>query len=139
MVTVEGVAAASSAKILKVLPTLLDREGRHALAPSLYQRDAYQEHLRKSPQLRSGLRFDVEWKGRGANAFTLRIEMRGGHEKEPTTFVTEKTVKPPVFLHRWSVVQVKGEDYKKFGELLAWRATLWDGDKLVAEQKSFLW
>ncbi len=81
----------------------------------------------------------MQWKGRDASAFKLRIEMRGGHEKEPTILVTEKTVKPPKLFRKWSVLEVTGEDYKKFGELLAWRATLWDGDKLLAEQKSFLW
>jgi hypothetical protein len=34
---------------------------------------------------------------------------------------------------------VTGDEYKKLGELVAWRVTLWDGDKLLAEQKSFLW
>jgi hypothetical protein len=29
--------------------------------------------------------------------------------------------------------------YRQFGELIAWRATLWDDDKLLSEQKSFLW
>ncbi len=34
-------AGAASARIAKVLPQLLDLEGRHALSPSLYDRDAY--------------------------------------------------------------------------------------------------
>ena len=29
--------------------------------------------------------------------------------------------------------------YHELGELIAWKATLWDGSKLLAEQKSFLW
>ena len=36
-------------------------------------------------------------------------------------------------------IKLEGEEYKKFGELVAWRVTLWDGDKQVGEQKSFLW
>jgi hypothetical protein len=39
----------------------------------------------------------------------------------------------------WSQASLTGDAYKKFGELGAWRATLWDGNNLVAEQKSFLW
>ena len=132
-------SSAASGKIVKVLPHLLDREGRHALSPSLYERDAYQEHLRKNPQLRAGLRFDVHWKAREAGALKLRVEMRGGHANEPTTFVVEQPVKPPKLFSKWSALEVKGADYEKFGELLAWRATLWDGEALLAEQKSFLW
>jgi len=32
-----------------------------------------------------------------------------------------------------------GADFKRIGEVTAWRATLWDGDKMIGEQKSFLW
>ena len=48
---------AASAKIIKVLPHLLDRDGRHTLSPSLYERDAYQAILRAHPIQRSALRF----------------------------------------------------------------------------------
>jgi hypothetical protein len=34
---------------------------------------------------------------------------------------------------------IDGENYKNFGELVAWRVTLWAGDQLLGEQKSFLW
>ena len=135
----QNARAAASGKIVKVLPTLIDREGRHALAPSLYQRDAYQEHLRQSPQLRSGLRFDVQWKARETGALKLRVEMRGGHEQEQTTLVAEQPVKAPRLFRKWSTIEVRGKEYRNFGDLLAWRATLWDGDRIVAEQKSFLW
>ncbi len=39
-------ATAAPAKVIKVLPHFLDQKGRHALSPSLYDRDAYQAHLR---------------------------------------------------------------------------------------------
>ena len=42
-------------------------------------------------------------------------------------------------LNRWTAVSLTGEEYKKFGELRAWRATLWEGEKMLGEQKSFLW
>ena len=35
-----ALAHAGSGKLLKVLPHFLDREGRHALSPSLFERDA---------------------------------------------------------------------------------------------------
>jgi hypothetical protein len=51
----------------------------------------------------------------------------------------EETVKYRGVFSTWSRVSLSGEAYKQFGELSAWRATLWDGDQLVSEQKSFLW
>ena len=39
----------------------------------------------------------------------------------------------------WSVLKLDGDQYKNFGEITAWRATLWAGDELLSEQKSFLW
>ena len=129
---------AASGRIYKVLPHLIDREGKHALSPSLYERDAYQARLRANPQLRKGLRFDVYWKAKDAQALRLRVEMRGAKEKEPTTFVAETQVKPH-WWRKWSSASIQGTDYASFGDLLAWRATLWDGDQMLAEQKSFLW
>src|SRR5688572_5076411 len=131
-------ANAASGKIYKVLPHLIDRQGKHALSPSLYERDAYQAHLRANPQLRRGLRFDVYWKAKNVQAPRLRVEMRGAKEKEPTTFVAETTLEPQ-WWRKWSSASIQGDDYQKFGDLLAWRATLWDGDEMLAEQKSFLW
>jgi hypothetical protein len=135
-----GLAAESaSAKIIKVLPQLLDRQGRHTLSPSLYERDAYQARLRTNPQLQGGEQFAVLWKGRGASQFKLRLEMRGSREDLATTAVIESNVIPRKFFRRWSTVALVGEDFRKLGNLLAWRATLWEHETLVAEQRSFLW
>lgn len=135
-----GLAAqAASANIYKVLPQFVDREGRHLLSPSLYERDAYQALLRQKPELRSGLRFAVLWKARGASQLTLRVEMRGSHENRSTTAVIESNEIPRRWFRQWSAVTFTGEEYKAFGDLLAWRVTLWDKDTLVAEHKSFLW
>jgi len=130
---------ASSPKIIKALPHYLDREGRHSVSPSLYDRDAYQAFLRRSPQERSGLRFDIQWKANNPAPLKLRVEMRGVHHKEPTTALLEEPVRKTSFFSKWTSLKLTGEDYKKFGELVAWRATLWDGDKLLGEEKSFLW
>lgn len=132
-------APAAPARIIKVLPHYLDREGRHSLSPSLYERDAYQAFLRKTPAERSGLRFDVQWKGRGLQHPKLRVELRGSAEKNPTTALIETGVSVGRASSRWSAVTLRGPDYATFGELIAWRLTFWDGDQQVAEQKSFLW
>src|SRR5437879_2502906 len=70
---------AGAGKGAKVLPHCLDLQGRHMLYPSLYERDANQAVLREHPEKRSGIRFDVEWRTRGAiwEPLTLRVELRG--------------------------------------------------------------
>lgn len=130
---------AADGKIIKVLPHYLDLEGRHALSPSLYDRDAYQAQLRQHPEQRSAVRFDVQWKSREPQALKFKVEMRGARGKDTTSAVVEvaKTSRGP-FSH-WSSLTLSGEAYKKLGELTAWRVTLWDGDRLISEQKSFLW
>src|SRR5258706_13062854 len=75
---------ASSGKYTQVLPHYLDLEGRQSIRPSLYDRDAYQAKLRRNPKERSGMRFDVQWRARGAGESKLRVELRGGHGKELT-------------------------------------------------------
>jgi len=132
-------AEAATARIVKVLPHLLDNEGRHTLSPSLYERDAYQAFLRKNPDKCSGLRFDVQWKVKAADwsQLRLRLEIRGSKEGKP--FVLDQPARRNHWYNRWSSLTLDGESYQKAGDVISWRATLWEGDKLLAEQKSFLW
>ena len=132
-------AGAESAKVYKTLPLFLDLQGRQTTFPSLFERDAYQAMLRKNPDKRSGLRFAIDWKATGVKEVKLRVELRGAHGKDPTKTTLEKTVKAGGAFGKWSEVDLAGEEYKKFGELLAWRVTVWDGASQLAEQKSFLW
>ena len=39
----------------------------------------------------------------------------------------------------WAYITLNKEDYKKLGEVTAWRVLLLDGEKVLSEQKSFLW
>jgi len=128
---------AAPARIMKVLPHLLDRDGRYSLSPSLYERDAYQALLRKSPEKCAGIRFDVRWKAQAGNRVKLRIDIRGSTTAEP--LVLEQIVRRNHWYDRWTSLTLADESYQKVGEVIAWRATLWEGDKLLAEQKSFLW
>jgi len=130
---------AANGRIIKVLPHLLDRDGRHTLSPSLYERDAYQAFLRKNPGRCSGLRFDIQWKAKRATGtrLLLRVEIRGSKEARPV--LLEQPAWPNLWYRRWSSLRVDGDSYQKVGEVIAWRVTLWKGDRLVAEQKSFLW
>ena len=130
---------AASAKIIKVLPHLLDRDGRHTLSPSLYERDAYQAFLRKNPGQCSGLRFDIHWKAKrvAGTRLLLRVEIRGSKEAKPV--LLEQPARPNHWYRRWSSLRADGDSYQKVGEVIAWRATLWEGDQPLAEQESFLW
>ena len=132
-------APAGSARLVKVLPQFLDRQGRVALNPSLYERDAYQAQLRARPALRSGLQFAVQWGSRDTRQVKLRVELRGNRGKSGTSAILESPIRYRGLFTSWANVSLSGEEYQKLGELSAWRATLWEGDRLLAEQKSFLW
>jgi hypothetical protein len=133
------IAHAASGKVLKVLPHFLDQQGRHALSPSLFERDAYQAHLRKHPAEVSALRFDVEWSARGSAAgLRLRLEARGGKAAAQPKLI-EAAVKSDRFGSTWASVTLDKAAYEAMGGVVAWRVTLWDGDQQLAEQKSFLW
>jgi hypothetical protein len=134
-------APAASGRVMKVLPHFLDLQGRHSVSPSLYDRDAYQAELRAHPEKRSGIRFDILWRGRGLpkQKAKLRVELRGSAQGD---LPSEKTIESEVTLtgiSKWAAVRLEGEEYKKLGEVTSWRVTLWDGDQLLGEQKSFLW
>lgn len=135
-------ASAAPGRVIKVLPQFLDLNGQHALTPSLYDRDAYQKYLRLHPEKISGMRFAIEWKASGdaATPLKLRVEVRGvTHGDLPPTTVLEQEVKRGGWFSHWTYLPLKGEEYKKIGEVTAWRVTFWDNDHLLSEQKSFLW
>ncbi len=135
-------ADVATGRILKVLPLFLDLKGRDALSPSLYDRDAYQVYLRQHTNEISAVRFDVLWKAANTrNAkLNLRVELRGsGPGGLPCQTNLEQSVTSPGLFGRWTPLTLTGADYKNFGALVAWRATLWSDDRLLGEQKSFLW
>ena len=133
--------AGVTGRVIKVLPFFLDLQGRKALSPCLYDRDAYQAYLRRHPDQRSAIRFDVLWKASdvGNAELKLRVELRGiGQDEMPRRTTLESAMTPHFFRH-WSSVTLASKDYKDFGEMVAWRVTLWSGNQLLGEQKSFLW
>jgi hypothetical protein len=132
-------ADAASATISKVLPHLVDREGRHALSPSLYERDAYQAHLRNTPEAIGGIRFDVRWSVSRdlAEGLRLRLEMRGTGQAE--VILVEQPVQRRPWYDRWSSVRLDDATFGRLGKLIAWRVSLWRGPEMIAEQRSFLW
>lgn len=139
-----GAAAcpAATGRVIKVLPHFLDLEGRRALSPSLYDRDAYQAWLRRHPEKRSGVSFDIQWKTRGGlfAPLKLRVELIGTSRGDlPSRRVLETEIKPGGWFSHWTSLELAGQDYREFGDVTAWRVTLWEGDQLLSEEKSFLW
>jgi hypothetical protein len=141
MTLAAGTAGAADGKVIKALPQFVDAQGRSALSPSLYDRDAYQAYLRKHPAERKGLRLAVQWKARGVDwsRVTLRAELRGVLGNSLTNITLETPVKKNGLFSNWTNFKIEGEDFQQFGELAAWRVTLWDGEKQLASQRSFLW
>ncbi len=128
-------------RIVKVLPHLLDLQGRHTINPSLFDRDSYQAELREHPERRGGMRFDVHWKNRpGASAaLTLKLELRGSAAPiQAPVVITTRAFSRGGF-SQWTRVRLSDEDYARLGELVSWRVTLWRDGELLAEQRSFLW
>lgn len=76
--------------------------------------------------------FYVRWRPRSVSLVKFEYRQIG-----KPTIVAEQTYVP----HRAAstVFKVHGEEFRSGGSVSAWRVSLWDGDQLVAEKKSFLW
>jgi hypothetical protein len=88
------------------------------------------------------MRFDVQWKAKGESAGPLElfVELRGSARGDlPKELTLEQDVAPRGWFSHWSSFLVTGDDYLALGEVTAWRVTLWEGDQMLSEQKSFLW
>jgi len=135
------VVQAGEGSVVKVLPQLLDEHGRHALSPSLYERDAYQFHLRKTPKLRGGARLAVQWKAKKVDwpRLKLRAEMRCLLGDDLHTVTMEEPAVKNGHFSSWSEFRIEGADYKTFGQIVAWRVTLLEGDHQIGQLESFLW
>jgi hypothetical protein len=135
-------ASAATGRVIKVLPQFLDLKGRNSLTASLFERDLYQASLRLHTNECSGMRFHVQWKAKGQTAAPLKLwlELRGVARGDyPKRLTLEKPVEPRGRYSHWNQFDLIGEAYKEFGEVTAWRVTLWEGSQLLGEQKSFLW
>jgi hypothetical protein len=135
-------AQAATGRVIKVLPQYLDLKGRNSLSPSLYERDLYQAYLRDHTNQCSGMRFNVQWRTKGQATAPLRVklELRGvAHGDFPKQLVLETPAEPRGWPSYWAVITLAGEEYRSFGKVTAWRATLWEGTQLLGEQRSFLW
>jgi hypothetical protein len=132
---------ADTGKVVKVLPFLVDDQGRIAKSPSLFDRDAYQAYLREHTNDIAGIRYDVLWKAgkTGGEKVAVRVELRGALDGNLPKTKTLETEIVPGKTGDWTEVKFTGDEFKSFGPIVAWRATLWSGTNQMAEQKSFLW
>ncbi len=135
------VAQAGEGRVVKVLPQLLDEHGRQTLSPSLYERDAYQFTLRKNPKLRAGARLVVQWKAKKVDwaRLRLRAEMRCLLGDDLHSVTMEKPAVKNGHFSSWSEFRIEGAAYKSFGQIVAWRVTLLEGDHPINQLESFLW
>ncbi len=133
---------ASEPRIIKVLPHLLDAQGRHTLSPSLYERDAYQAILRKNPVQVSGIRYDIQWQGAlpKEKPMHIRLYLRTLAHETSDPIILEEELKPGWLPgSHWAGLKLTGTAFRAVGEVQAWKAVLLDGEKVVAHQESFLW
>jgi len=127
-------------RVIKVLPQLLDLQGRNAVNPSLFERDAYQLHLRQNPAEVSALRFDVQYKARGVEGpLKLRLEVRGSKTGLKEHHIFETDVKAGARFSKWGHIQLDRATSETIGTLIAWRASLVKGGEVITQQESFLW
>jgi len=126
----------SGTGIIKVLPHYLDNEGQHTDGPTLLHRDVYQKKLKGNPDLVHGVRYDVNWRGRGE--ITLRLELRSSKpDSKPMT--VEQKVGSGLVRAQWTPILVEAKTYRSFGQPEAWRVSLWRGEEMLGEQVSFFW
>ena len=135
------VLRAREGSVVKVLPQLLDQHGRHALSPSLYERDAYQMRLRKDPKLRGGARLAVQWMAKNVDwtKLKLRAEMRCLLNDNLHNVTMEQPAVKKGHFGAWSEFRIEGADYKAFGQIVAWRVTLLENGRQLGQLESFLW
>jgi hypothetical protein len=136
-----GSLCAGEARIAKVLPSLLDRQGRASVAPGLYERDAYQAFLRSTPDQIGGLRIDVRWKAPRPPSGTvrLRLELRGSNTSTNAPLLIEREVTPPRWGGSWTEITLDAAARQQLGDLVAWRASLRRDDEEWTSVQSFLW
>ena len=133
-------AFGGEARVIKVLPQLLDKQGRNAINPSLFDRDAYQMHLRLNTNEVSAIRFEVQYKAKGIEGpLLLRLEIRGGKTELGKREVFETEVAAGGHFSKWGRIQFDRATSERIGRLVAWRASLVKDGEVIATQESFLW
>ena len=74
----------------------------------------------------------VSWTGAGVDS--VKFEYRQVNVPDS---VQQQTYTPSG--RTWTIFAVRGEDYINGGPISAWRVTLWQAGRIVAEKNSMLW
>ncbi|MDZ4815966.1 MAG: hypothetical protein SGI71_06830 [Verrucomicrobiota bacterium] len=133
--------AAYAFKIAAVKHLYLDRN----ISPGsvdLHAKYQYQDTLSKNPDQVYGKRFAIHWKGSADHdipELIVRLELRGLKGNAPTKKTIDFTYRNWVVGSRWTEFDLVGDEYKEFGQLTAWHATVIADGQVVARKKSILW
>jgi hypothetical protein len=131
---------AAEQRVIKVLPHFMDQEGRHANSPSLFERDAYQAWLRKNPEEQSGIRYDIQWQSFISGEYVMKLELIGRvADGVPKTKTIERTLVVKNSRRSWDAIRFEGEEFRAFGQVVAWRVSIWQGEEMLTKKQSFLW
>lgn len=87
---------------------------------------------------RRGHYFVITWVNKGPAAnFTTRFEYRQNKTRDVVRTLTMEH--PNAKGASRSTFAVLGDAYRAYGPVTSWRFSVWQGDKLVGEEKSFIW
>jgi hypothetical protein len=128
--------------VLKVNRTLLDQFGHETdVVGDLQGQAAYQYDLRHDPFRQRGARFHIKWKApRRAERIRLVLDLQGLNPANESTRATVAAHQPDMDgWAEWTTLDIKGQQFKKLGEIMAWRVTLYSGDQVMAELPSANW
>jgi len=83
----------------------------------------------------------VQWKAKKVDwaKLRLRAEMRCLLGDDLHTVTMEEPAVKNGHFSSWSEFRIEGADYKTFGQIVAWRVTLFEGDHQINQLESFLW
>jgi hypothetical protein len=128
--------------ILKVNRTLFDNKGYETKEVGELKEEAvYQYELRHHPELQRGARFHIKWKApRGSAPFRLVLDVQGLTADNVSTRGTFTQDYPE---HdgwaEWATMDISGKEFKRLGTIMAWRISLYKGDRVMAELPSGNW
>jgi hypothetical protein len=141
LLTAPNACWAATGKIHKVLPLFLDLNGQFTVSPSLSTVMPTRhscEAIRNCEVECSTTTLEIA--GKAAQPLVLRVELRGMAKGDlPKQTTLEKAVKTSGWFGTWTGLRLQGAEFHDFGEVTAWRVTLWEGDTLLDSMQSFLW
>ncbi len=128
--------------VLKVNRTLLDNYGYETdVVGNLKGEASYQYSLRHEPNRQSGGRFHIKWRApKGSTQVRLVLDVRGLTPANETVRDTlSESFADMDGWAEWTTLDIKERQFKRLGEIMAWRVTIYSGDRVMAELPSGNW